>query len=353
MKTKKINDMDIVLPKSKAFAYETPPNCPKAHQNCLVIGKRGSGKSVSAVNLIEMMKYDRVFIISPTMASNKDLMERLNVDEADVFEDPDDIECLDIIREAIEQEADDLDKYLDDMKKYNLLMRLMNRKSPIDIPEELLVDFFNPQSGNFEKPTHKWGGKKPMCGLLIDDCVGSRLFSKGIQRLNKLTILHRHLGGLKNVEGAIGLSLFFLVQSYVVAHGGISKCIRNNATTIILFKTKNSRELNQIVEECSGEIEPEVFMEMYNYALQCKHDFLFIDLHKKDEHASSFRRNFNEFLIPEEFCTCEAKGLPRGSCGKKFAPEGNKIDLEKDNKDKRVNKNKKTKDAELPTGKAL
>jgi len=342
MKTKKINDMDIVLPKSKAFAYETPPNCPKAHQNLVVCARRGLGKSTSVVNLIEMMKYDRVFIISPTMASNKDLMERLGVDEADVFEDPDDVDCLDVIKQAIEEEAEALDRYLDDMKKYNLLMRLMNRKSPIDIPEELLVDFFNPQSGNFEKPTHKWNGKKPMCGLLIDDCVGSRLYSKGIQRLNKLTILHRHLGGLKNVEGAIGLSLFFLVQSYVVAHGGISKCIRNNATSLILFRSKNSKELNQIVEECSGEIDEDVFMEMYNYALCEKHDFLFIDLHKKDEHPSGFRRNFNEFLIPDEFCTCEANGLVKGSCGKKIAPPENKIDLEK--KEKKERKKKKDKE---------
>jgi len=108
------------------------------------------------------------------------------------------------------------------------------------------------------------------------------------------------------------------------------------------------------VEECSGEIEPEVFMEMYNYALQCKHDFLFIDLHKKDDHASGFRRNFSEFLIPDEFCTCKAKGLPPGSCGKKTAPEENKIDLEKDIKDKKVNKKKKKdKDAELPERKDL
>jgi len=335
MKSVKIKGMDIVLPKGKPFSYDTPTECPKAHQNVLVIGKRGSGKSVAAVNLIEKMNFDRIFVISPTMLSNKDLMKRLNIDDNDVYDDPDDITCLDMIKEAVEREATDLDNYLRDMKKYNLLMRLINRQTPIEIPDDLLADFYNPDTGNFEKPIHKYNGKKPMCGLLIDDCVGSMLFTKGIRRLNKLTILHRHLGGLTQIDGAIGCSLFFLVQSYVVQFGGISTTIRNNATSIILFKTKNEKELQKIVDECSGEIEPELFIKLYEQATNEPHSFLFIDLHKKAEHASSFRKNFDEYLIPDTYCTCASKGLPIGSCGNKPKPVLEKVKTKKkDKKDK-------------------
>jgi len=41
-----------------------------------------------------------------------------------------------------------------------------------------------------------------------------------------------------------------LVQSYKSQAGGISKWIRNQATTIVLFKTKNDKELQEIQEEC-------------------------------------------------------------------------------------------------------
>ena len=316
IKTQRCKNMDLKISQGKPFSYETPDECPKAHINMGVIAKRGGGKTEITVNLLEKMNYDRIFVISPTMLSNKDVMARLNIEEEDIYDDPDDISCLDSIKEKIEEEAKALDKYIDDMKKYNLLMRLINRKDKIDIPDELLINFYNPLTGNFEKPTHKWGGRKPMCALLCDDCVGSMLFTKGIRRLNKMVILHRHIGGLTNTDGAIGLSLIFLLQSYIVQFGGVSTTMRNNFTHMLLGKTKNEKELNKIVEEFSGEISPEQFLKVYTYATSEQFGFLFIDLHKKDNHPSMFRKNLNEFIIVDEFCDCESRGLPAGSCGK-------------------------------------
>ena len=96
--------------------------------------------------------------------------------------------------------------------------------------------------------------------------------------------------------GALGISIFYLTQSYTIQHGGISKCIRNNCTSLILFKTKNEREFKQIQEECSGEVEPETFKQMYDYAVDKPHSFLFVDLHPKENHPSQFRCCFDEFL---------------------------------------------------------
>ena len=277
----------------------------KSHQSCLVIGKRGSGKTVIAVNIIERMKYDRVFILSSTVHSNKALLDRLNIDPDDIY-DPDDLDAIDKIKAKIDEERDLYEKYLDDMKKYNEFKKQLNSDNPIfRIPDEVLLMFY--QNGEFQKPQHKWGGRRPHMAILMDDVIGCLNFTKGIRKLNKLTIFHRHLGQLKE-GGALGCSLYFLVQSYKAQAGGISKCIRNQSTTIVLFKTKNDKELQEVQEECSGEIDKDTFYQMYEQATEGEHNALVIDLHhKKGIHPSGFRKNLDTFLIPEQFSQADSK----------------------------------------------
>ncbi len=298
MRTKKVPGLEIKVPSGNAFAFNTDPMMFKSHQSCLVIGKRGSGKSVIAVNIIERMKYDRLFIVSPTIQSNKALLDRLKIDPDDIY-DPDDLEALDDIKRKIDEERDLYEKYLADMKKYKEFMKKLNSDNPIfRIPDEVLLMFY--QNGTFQKPRHKWGGRRPHMAVLFDDVMGSLLFTKGIRKLNKMTIFHRHLGQLEE-GGALGCSLFFLVQSYKAQAGGISKCIRNQATTIVLFKTKNDKELQEVQEECSGEIDKETFHRMYETATDGDHNALVIDLHyKKGIHPSGFRQNLDTFLLPEQ-----------------------------------------------------
>ena len=305
MRTQKVPGMEIKVPKGQAFAFETDDMMFKSHQSCLVIGKRGSGKSVIAVNIIERMKYDRIFIVSPTIQSNKALLDRLRIDPDDIY-DPDDLNALDDIKRKIDEERDLYEKYLADMKKYKEFMKKLNGENPIfRIPDEVLLMFY--QNGTFQKPRHKWGGRKPHMAILFDDVMGSLLFTKGIRKLNKMTIFHRHLGQLEE-GGALGCSLYFLVQSYKAQAGGISKTIRNQATTIVLFKTKNDKELQEVQEECSGEISKETFYQIYEQATEGEHNALVIDLHyKKDIHPSGFRKNLDTFLIPEQFSQADSK----------------------------------------------
>jgi len=305
MRTHKVPNLEIKVPTGNAFAFETDPMMFKSHQSCLVIGKRGSGKSVIAVNIIERMKYDRVFIVSPTIQSNKALLDRLNIDPDDIY-DPDDLDAIDKIKAKIDEERDLYEKYLDDMKKYNEFKKQLNSDNPIfRIPDEVLLMFY--QNGEFQKPQHKWGGRRPHLAILMDDVIGFLNFTKGIRKLNKLTIFHRHLGQLKE-GGALGCSLYFLVQSYKAQAGGISKCIRNQSTTIVLFKTKNDKELQEVQEECSGEIDRDMFHRMYEQATEGEHNALVIDLHhKKGIHPSGFRKNLDTFLIPEQFSQADSK----------------------------------------------
>ena len=66
---------------------------------------------------------------------------------------------------------------------------------------------------------------------------------------------------------------------------------------MLLFSTRNDREKMEISEEFSGEIDPQTFMRVYEFAIKAPHDFLYIDLHSKPTHASQFRRNLNEYII--------------------------------------------------------
>ena len=123
-----------------------------------------------------------------------------------------------------------------DIKKYNKLMKDIE-SGKYTGNDELLLQFFNDADNAFLKPTHRWNGRKPRIGVLIDDCMGSLLYSKP-RKLNGLATYSRHLGQLKK-GGSIGVSLFFLIQSFKAQTGGLNKVIRNQATSLILFKTKD------------------------------------------------------------------------------------------------------------------
>jgi hypothetical protein len=89
--------------------------------------------------------------------------------------------------------------------------------------------------------------------------------------------------------------MIFAVQSYKSIGGGLPRGIRSQATWIMLFKTKDAKELDDVAEECSGEISKEKFYEVYDEATQGEHNFLFIDFHPKEKHMM-FRKNFNKYL---------------------------------------------------------
>jgi len=296
MREQHIPNLAIKPPSGSAFGCETPPNMMKLHQAILIVGPRGAGKTTACSGIVERLPFDRIFVISPSMKSNKELMSRLRIKDEDVYEDPDDITSLERIKASIDAERDDLERYHDEMRRYRKVIKVIDSESSLfKISDDSLAEFF--KDGDFQAPKHKWNGKRPCMALIIDDAMGSLLYSKP-RKLNQFTIFHRHLGQLKE-GGALGCSLFFLVQSYKAVAGGISRTIRSNVTSMVLFSNKNEKMLQEIAEEMAGEVSPSTFFKVYNQALRDKHDFLLIDLHKKSHHPSAFRRNLDTFLIPE------------------------------------------------------
>jgi hypothetical protein len=291
--TQSVKGLQIVPPKETSGAYETAPDMPKMHSVVVIVGKRAAGKSVAAINLIEKMKYDYTIAVSPTMNSNKELMSRLNIEHT--FDDPDDITCIDKIKEIVNEEARDLERYKHEMKEYNKLMRDIREGQKIG--DEIMLKFFD---NDFVKPKHRWKGQKPRIAVIFDDMLGSMIYSRP-RKINALSTYSRHLGQLSE-GGSIGVSLYFLIQSFKCQTGGLNRVIRNQCTQLCLFRTKDLKELDDIADSCGGEISKDKFIQVYDYAIETggDHPFLFIDLHKKPNHPSMFRVNFDKFIIVDE-----------------------------------------------------
>jgi hypothetical protein len=290
LSTQSVKGLQIIPPKQTSGAYETSPDMPKMHCVTVIVGKRAAGKSVAAINLIEKMNYDYTIAVSPTMDSNKEIMSRLNIEHT--FDDPDDLTCIDKIKEIVNEEARDLERYKHEMKEYNKLMKDIREGQRVG--DELMLKFFD---NDFVKPKHRWNGKKPRIAVIFDDMLGSLIYSRP-RKINALSTYSRHLGQLEE-GGSIGVSLFFLIQSFKCQTGGLNRVIRNQCTQLIIFKTKDNKELDDIADSCGGEISKEKFIQVYDYAIETggDHPFLFIDLHKKDNHPSMFRVCFDKFII--------------------------------------------------------
>jgi len=316
MQHRKIQDMKITPPKQTSGDYDTTANCPNMHQVCVCVGKRRSGKSTAVINLIEQMGYDYSIVVSPTMKSNKELMSRLNV--LHNFEDPDDLSVVDQIKAIVQAEADALEKYREDLKIYNRIMNAM--KDGAFLPDDELLLFF--QDGDFKKPEHKWQGRQCKVACIYDDCMGSMLYSKP-RKLNALSTYSRHVGQMKE-GGAIGLSLYFLVQSFKAQSGGLNKVIRNQCTSMIIFKTKDQKEQADLADSCAGEISADTFQKVYEEAIGegTNHEFLFVDLHRKPSRSRDASVRLHQVL------RSSMVGLP-GACLQVIAYDGGKLDVPK------------------------
>jgi hypothetical protein len=289
----------ITVPKGSAFTINTDKDFIQLNAVILAIAKRGVGKTTAISNLLRMMKennvLDRLILVSPTYHNNKHYFQGLPLAEEDVIEP--EAHTAEYLMELLEDEGAAYDEYFEKMRRWRELQKeLRDRRKHLDeINEELLLEF-----EDMEKPTYKYtrDGKahKPVITIFFDDCQGSDLF-KPRSKLSNMVIKHRHLGGTQ--DGSIGCTLIFACQNYTSNAAGLPKSIRGNLTHMMVFRNKNMKELMLISEEASGEVSVDQFFDIYTRAMQEQHDFLFIDFAKKKEHPSMFRRNFNEWLIPQ------------------------------------------------------
>jgi hypothetical protein len=298
MKTEKLKNAEIVVPKKKAF-IKTPDGEIGLHCCAVICGARGSGKSVAVSSKLQHLKKeglaDRIFLISPTAVSNSEMWNGL-IEEEDIYTDMTNDSVLKVI-EQVELEAKEWLEYEAQLELWKLWKRLLRSKRPIDeIEPDLLIKFMEhgildmAELGN--EPESKYG-HKPVLHLVLDDCQSSQLFVPSTKnKLLNATIRHRHIGD------GLGLSMWFLVQSYST-NSGLPKAIRDNSTILVLFPMKNGNNVMKIIEEVGGNIDEETFNKVYDYATKDDgHDFLVIEFSPKNK-KYTFKKNWNTVLIPD------------------------------------------------------
>ena len=182
MNRKKVNIINTELPKKGAFIINTEHNFPKLHTLMVVSGKRGGGKSVAVSKFIKECKkkhyYDRVYLISPTYNSNKQIWDICDIKEDDVFEP--ELGIIKVIKEKIEEEKLEWDTFLEEKKLYQKFKKELKDKPIEFIDDENLIKYL--ELGFLDKkepPEWKYEVEQPpRIGVIFDDCINTEVMAR-------------------------------------------------------------------------------------------------------------------------------------------------------------------------------
>ena len=295
-KTSSLKALEIVPPKKGAFGIETEEFFPKLHTLTIASGKRGGGKSVAVANYVNACLkkgyFDKVWLISPTYASNKEIWDMVPINEEEVMEPSK--YCMKQISDLVDKERESWDEFLERKKKYELYVNDMKKnKLNFDNPEVLTRLLEYEDLGFFDdKP--KWPYQNevpPRLAVIIDDCVGSDLMRLPSANLVNTCIKHRHLGN------GLGLSMFMLVQSYA-CKDGVPRPIRENCTHLMLFRIAQEEQIKKLYSESDVDMSYDEFYQMLKSVHEEPFQFLFMDFAPKED-KYRFRKNFTELIIPQ------------------------------------------------------
>jgi len=297
-------------------AYETSHNA--ISQPCLmyVSAVRNSGKSYSVSKMVRGLQRERVFdsikLITPTFNSNKAYFGDLIKDpETDVLEPTRD--SIQRVIDTVEADRDEFEKHLEDLKEYNEFTRLL--RSGGDMSDEQILKYIGLGFLNerFEKPIWKYEKfaktlRAPQTLLILDDILSSPaiLQSSG---LTKLATLNRHLSQLKEPfknRSACGIAVIIISQTYNMPQG-ISRCLRENVTHLMLFKNRQEKQLAKIREELGSAVDEQKFMKAYEHATSETYGNLLVDFNPKCP-TKTFRKNLNELIVfadDKAMCKCD------------------------------------------------
>lgn len=298
IRVKKYRDMDVIVEKD-------PPKIPVPE--CLFqlpmlgefVAARGSGKSVAMTSLMKRYRQHnlchRVFVINPTYHSNSHMYEGLPVDERDVFI-AGDISDLKAIVAGVAEEGKEWYEFQD----RESVRRKVARMNPERMSEQdCEIVSHGEEIGAFEREDYRFKDLKhpPCLFLIIDDCMGTPIFTCKTRELSLRTMClqHRHLGSQVSQGARIGLSMLIAVQALKSQQGNLTRDVRQNLTVQCFWGMRNNQLIKDICDECNREIDPETLKRMYDYATSgSSHDFFTICFDNR-----SFRKNFSELLEHE------------------------------------------------------
>ena len=100
--------------------------------------------------------------------------------------------------------------------------------------------------------------------IVIDDFIDDKRISNNSKALNSLFIRGRHSF----------ISTICLIQKYI----SVSPMIRLNVSALMIFKLKNMKDLQALLDETSALINKKRLLEIYDKAIEQKYNFLYINL---------------------------------------------------------------------------
>jgi len=118
--------------------------------------------------------------------------------------------------------------------------------------------------------------------FIMDDVVNDMKKNGVLTILNKMLMNRRHLAGA-------GGSCSFIITTQI--YNKVPITLRKTATQVILYQTKNKKEIDTIFDELIL-IPKEDYYEILKYCFDKKHNFIYIDVNKP--HDKMFHKCFNE-----------------------------------------------------------
>jgi len=277
------------IPIPSGADHPSPPNnvLPKHEFSMGFIAPKGSGKTTLLMNLLHYYSkyFHSIVIMSPTINNDEkwDWIKKLpllaeNLKLKSVIQELKQSHLKDgeIVRRPGDQKLPDIDE----------------KHSPI-IPEGCFLTEYSPdllaeilhEQDQMVKTLKKAGYTKHLANrllLVFDDLVGSELFSsKKRNPFKTLATNHRHLSA----------SVLMVTQAYKE----IPKTVRTQFSCMIIFEIPNDNEVKAIYEENSMKMKFPQWNELYTYAVDGDHDFMYINYQQKDK-EKRVMKNFTEYL---------------------------------------------------------
>jgi hypothetical protein len=121
--------------------------------------------------------------------------------------------------------------------------------------------------------------------IVIDDFADSPQFTRQSKLLHALYIRGRHT--------------FISTITATQVFNALSPIIRKNITELYVYRLRNYRDLETLVEELSALYPKKTLMELYNMATSEPHSFLYINLVAKNK-KDMFYMNYDRKLIVDD-----------------------------------------------------
>ena len=118
--------------------------------------------------------------------------------------------------------------------------------------------------------------------FIMDDVVNDMKKAGVLTVLNKMLMNRRHLAGS-------GGSCSFIITTQI--YNKVPITLRKTATQVILYSTKNKKEIDTIFDELIL-IPKDDYYQILKYCFDKKHNFIYIDINKS--HDKMFHKCFNE-----------------------------------------------------------